>query len=198
MIPRRYLSARVNEEIGLVLAFLPWLPRPGVKVDTSPGSVPTLYYHWSAAEHAPYLIVPPDPWDTDDVSLQRLIRHEMGHLWADAWGRRNGGADIYPRLGIDGLHFQRHEIAAEVFARVMGEQPLYPDLESLSRPTPERIALVERSGEVPDRSGERAQLGVSINAFWGSGVVPQWYRDYAPLLQRWLDLYLVQPMRTRQ
>lgn len=198
MIPAPALTLRIAREIDLVLAFLPWLPRPGVTLDATPGATPNLYYRWNEREQAPYLVVPP-AWDSDDAALRRLVRHECGHLWADALGRRRGGSyDVYPDLGIDGTHPQRHEIAAEILARVMGEGVSYPELEPLSRPTPERIAFVTRSGELPDRLAEAIEVDRAIAAFWERTDIPQFFRDYMPNWQRYLDLYILAPLRTKR
>lgn len=196
VIPSPEITTRVLREADLVIAYKPWLPRPGVKVGP-PGPIPTLYYHWDVEQHQAYIFVPPN-WDTDDTALRRIVRHEMGHLWVDALSRRIGNSyDIYPDLQIDGTYPQRHEIAAEIFARVMGEQPSYWDLEPMSRPTPERTAFVERSGVLPDRTVEKSQLASDIGAFWSRSDIPYWFRIYAGNYQRWLDYYVLEPLRIK-
>lgn len=196
MIPTAY--ARVTTYVDRVIAWLPWLPRPGVTVDTTPGPTPRLFYRWNDRERAPYIVVPPDPWTATfpEADLRRVVTHEMGHLWVDAYSRRQG-KDPYAALGVDPEHPQRHEIAAEILSRALGEAPSYPELESLSRPTPERVAFIERSGELPDRTAELIGLAVAVSKFWSRGDVPLWFRDYAPNFQRWLDLNVLEPLRAK-
>ncbi|MCR4338331.1 MAG: hypothetical protein NUW01_00430 [Gemmatimonadaceae bacterium] len=197
MIPGPELTARIASEIDLVLAFLPWLPRPGVIVDVTPSGVPSLFYRWNEAEQAPYIVVPPN-WDTDDAALRRLVRHESGHHWLDALGRRRGGSyDAWAALQIDPAYPGRHEIAADIFARVMGEQPSYWGLEPLSRPTEMRVIFVTTSGRLPDRTTEKVLLAQDIGRFWQGTDIPAWYRDYAANFQKWLDLYVIEPLRIK-
>lgn len=157
-----------------------------------------LFYEWSVNEHAPYVIVPPDPWTQNfpDADMRRVVTHEMGHLWVDAYSRRHDG-DPYAELGVADSHPQRHEIAAEIFARTMGEAVSYPDLEPLSRPTPDRVTFIERSGELPDRTAERVGLDVDISRFWSRPDIPAWFRDYAPNFQTWLVLNVLDPLRVK-
>mgnify|MGYP001607863105 FL=1 len=197
MIPKPELTARIAGEIDLVLAFLPWLPRTGVIVDVTPSGVPSLFYRWNEAEQAPYIVVPPN-WDTDDVALRRLVRHEMGHLWLDALGRRRGGSyDAWAALQIDPARPQRHEIAADIFARVLGESPSYPGLEALSRPTEMRVIFVTTSGRLLDRTVERVNLDIAIGKFWARTDVPEFFRTWAGNYQQWLEIHVIEPLRIK-
>ena len=178
----------------MVLAYKPWLPRPGLRLWTEGH----FYFQWDVAEQQPYLLIPPSALSYDDSKLRRYVRHEMGHLWADALSRRRGNSyDIYPYLDIDGAHPQRNEIAAEIFARVMGEQASYPDLEPLTRATAPRIDFVDGSGAETDVTAEKVALAIEIQRFWQRDDIPTWFRVWAANYQGVLDLDVFRVLRLK-
>lgn len=199
MIPPNDVTREIVGYVDEVLAFLPWLPRPGVR-QGEPSTASWFFYQWSVDERCPYIVVPVN-WPANYERNRAIVRHEMGHMWADAIGRRRGNSyNIYSDIAIDQTNPLRGEIAAEVFARVMGEDPApsYMQLEPLSRPTPERIQFVTYSGRLPDQTAADVMNARAIAQFWARTDFPDWFRAWANNYQTWLDIHVIEPLREKR
>ena len=182
------LTEPVLREVALVRAWLPWLPMPGI----GPSGNGNFYHAYDVASRSHRLAIPTTAYPTP--TLRQVIRHEMGHLWTHLLGLRVPGFDVVKALQVDPAAPTPSEVTADIFARAMGEQPTYLNLETYSRPTAERVAFIEASGRLPDRQQEAMDLQQRINAFWARTDIDPYFRDWAANYQTWLDLNVLRYM----
>lgn len=183
--PDMNLLERVVREISFVRAEVPYLPPIGVAAQLES----TFNYAFDTYSRTYWIKTPMPPYNPDDITLRRAIRHECGHCLAQVWGERRPGLNIFAALDVDPEGPQPTEVVAEIVGRWLGNAPLYPPLEPYSRVTPARADWLIRSGDVPDNLEEEIIAKHQMDMYTN---LPGWvepYRRWMELkVQRWLGL----------